>query len=140
VSSEPTVVAVLLWAGADNRGMDVLVGVDNSDRGMETLEEAVEQAQQAGEDLTVAVYTYGDESISEAETSVRDWLANLGVEASIERIEGDPGSQLVELAEEGEYDRIVLSGGTVSPLGKINLTPIHEFVLLNARTTVTLVR
>lgn len=120
--------------------MRVLVGVDGSDRGLATLEEAVEQARQAGEELTVAVYAQHDESVSAAESTVRERLVELGVDATVVTVERDPGSRLVELAEEGEYDRIVLSGGTVSPLGKINLTPIHEFVLLNARTTVTLVR
>ena len=49
-------------------------------------------------------------------------------------------SDLLELADDGGYDRIVLPGGRRSPLGKIQLGSTLEFVLLNAQTTVTLVR
>ncbi len=50
------------------------------------------------------------------------------------------GSSLVDYAEQGEYDQLVIGGGTLSPMGKIQLGPITEFVLLNAPTTVKLVR
>lgn len=120
--------------------MRVLAGIDGSDRGLETLDVAVERAQQAGDDLTVAVYAHDENSLADAEGAVRDRLATLGVDVPVEVIDGDPGSQLVELAEREDYDRIVLTGGRVSPLGKINLAGVHEFVLLNARATVTLIR
>lgn len=120
--------------------MRVLAGIDGSDRGLDTLEEAIERAQEAGDDLTVAVYAQQAESLTAAESAVTDRLATLGVDVPVEVIEGNPGSRLVEIAETGDYDRIVLSGGQVSPLGKINLTGVHEFVLLNARMSVTLIR
>ncbi len=46
----------------------------------------------------------------------------------------------MNIAESEEFDRIVLGGGGRSPLGKIQLGPIVEFVLLNAQTPVTLIR
>jgi len=55
-------------------------------------------------------------------------------------VSGHPGSRLVELAEREGADRIVLGGGETSPLGKVQLGSVAEFVLLNAKTTVTLVR
>jgi nucleotide-binding universal stress UspA family protein len=120
--------------------MRVIVGVDDSDHGMQALEETIERAQAAGDDLTVAVYTTGDALLDALEASVRDRLETHAVDAGVERITGNAGSQLVELAEDGGYDRIVLPGGQRSPLGKIQLGSTLEFVLVNARTTVTLIR
>jgi len=56
-----------------------------------------------------------------------------------QKLEGIP-SALVNYAEQGEFDQLVIGGGTLSPMGKIQLGPITEFVLLNAPTTVKLVR
>ena len=120
--------------------MRVLIGIEDSDRGMQALEAAAERAREAGDEITVAVYTVTEESLEETAGAVRDRIKTLGIDADIRRIESEPGSRLVELAEREEYDQIVLSGGQRSPLGKINLDSVHEFVLLNAQTTVTLVR
>jgi nucleotide-binding universal stress UspA family protein len=119
--------------------MQVIVGVDGSDHAMEALVAAVERTRDAGDDLTVAVYA-GERPVAAVERSVRDRLAALGCDAPIERLEGHPGGKLVERAERGAYDRIILPGGTRSPLGKIRFDSTVEFVLLNAHTSVTLVR
>jgi len=47
---------------------------------------------------------------------------------------------LVEVAEREGFDRIVLGGGETSPLGKVKLGSIAEFVILNAGVSVTLIR
>ncbi len=120
--------------------MRVLVAIEDSDRGMQALEAAVDRAREAGDELTVAVYTSTDESLTETKTAVEDRLETLEFDAEIVQIEEGPGSKLVELAEREGHDQIVLSGGQRSPLGKIKLDSVHEFVLLNAHTTVTLVR
>jgi len=120
--------------------MRILVGVDDTDQGLRALDRTIERAREAGDEVTVAVYTTGDGSLDGIEASVRDRLETRSFDAAVERITGNPGSRLVELAEEGGYDRIVLSGGHRSPLGKIQLGNTLEFVLVNARTTVTLVR
>jgi len=46
----------------------------------------------------------------------------------------------VTIANQESFDRIVLGSGERSPLGKIQLGSVAEFVLLNAQTSVTLVR
>ena len=120
--------------------MRLIVGVDGTPHGMIALDEAVTRACEAGDELTVAIYSEEDVSLDEIEAEVRDYLETVDFEAGIERLEADPGSNLVELAELEGFDRIVLSGGITSPLGKIKITGTLEFVLLNARTTVTLVR
>jgi nucleotide-binding universal stress UspA family protein len=119
--------------------MRLIVGVDGSERAMAGLEEVVARARTAGDEVTVAVYS-PDDSLAEAEATVRDRLDDLDFDVAVETIADDPGSRLVELAETGEYDRIVLSGGQTSPLGKIQFDSVIEFVLLNAHTTVTLIR
>lgn len=119
--------------------MRLMVGVDGSERAMAGLEEVVARARTAGDEVTVAVYGPED-SLAEAEAAVRDRLDGLEFDAAVETIADDPGSRLVELAETGGYDRIVLSGGQTSPLGKIQFDSVIEFVLLNAHTTVTLIR
>jgi len=122
--------------------MRVLLGLAGSDEMDETLREAVDRAAAAGDDLTVAVLEGGDydRSPDEMETAVEQALADAGVDATIRRVAGDPGSELVRLAEDEAYDRIVIGGGHRSPMGKIQLGSITEFVLLNARVSVTLVR
>ena len=119
--------------------MRVIVGVNGSERAMAALVAAAERTSAVDGDLTVAVYG-GQNPVDSAESRVRDRLSTLGVDASIECLEGHPGGVLVERAEQGGFDRIVLPGGTRSPLGKIQFDSTVEFVLLNAQTTVTLIR
>jgi nucleotide-binding universal stress UspA family protein len=71
---------------------------------------------------------------------VRDRVPDAGRDAEVRVLEGDPGSRLVEVAEAEGFDRIVLGGGETSPLGKVTIGSIAEFVVLNSPTTVTLVR
>jgi len=121
--------------------MHVLLAVGESDESRRALESALERAGEAGDELTVAVFALGDQSLDQVETSVRDRLATAEVPWSIERIETDhPASSIVELAEEGPYDQLAIGGGQVSPMGKIELGSITEFVLLNAQVTVRLER
>lgn len=119
--------------------MDIIVGVDGSERSMAALASAVRRARAAGDSLTVAAYG-GPDPVDVVEMQVRDRLDALGYDARVVRLDGHPGSMLVERAERGEYDRIVLPGGTRSPLGKIQFDSTVEFVLLNAQTAVTLIR
>lgn len=126
--------------GENNLDMRLIVGVDGTDQGIEALEEAVERAREAEDELTIAVYSGGSDSLAEVEARVRDRLEELDFDAEFEAIEREPGSRLIELAEMEDFDEIVLPGGTRSPLGKIQLDSTIEFVLLNARTSVKLVR
>jgi len=119
--------------------MRIMVGVDGTERAMDALAAGVERARAAGDDLTVAVYS-GADPVDVIETQVRDRLETLGYDASVDRLEGHPGGMLVERAEGGDYDRIVLPGGTRSPLGKLTFDSTVTFVLLNAHTSVTLIR
>jgi len=118
--------------------MRLIVGVDGSENALDGLESVVSRARQTGDEVDVAVYS--DADLAAAEAKVRDRLDDLDYDATVEPIDEEPGGRIVHLAETGGYDRIVLSGGQTSPLGKIQLDSVVEFVLLNAHTTVTLIR
>jgi nucleotide-binding universal stress UspA family protein len=122
--------------------MKVLLGVGGSDDSLRALERAVERAREAGDELTVAVLDNPESAaaVDDVEERVRETLAAADVDAAVRRLEGDPGSRLVDVAEREGFDRIVLGGGETSPLGKIQLGSIAEFVVLNASVSVTLVR
>jgi nucleotide-binding universal stress UspA family protein len=122
--------------------MKVLLGVGGSDDSIRAAEQTVARAAVAGDELTVAVVENpsSDRSREEVTETVRELLDAEGVDAEIRHLDGDPGSRLVETAESEGFDQIVLGGGETSPMGKINIGSIAEFVLLNSHVTVSLVR
>lgn len=122
--------------------MKVLCGIGGSDDSFRALDRTVERAAVANDDLTVAVVDNEDSEVAPEELvrRARDAIDDAGIDADVRRVEGDPGSRLVEIAETEEFEEIVLGGGHTSPMGKITIGPIAEFVLLNAKTSVTLVR
>ncbi|CAI48946.1 UspA domain protein [Natronomonas pharaonis DSM 2160] len=122
--------------------MKVLLGIGGSDDSLLALEKAVDRAREAGDELTIAIVENpdSDRSPESIRDRVKSVLDESGFDAEVRMVSGHPGSQLLELAEREDFDRIALGGGETSPLGKVQLGSIAEFVLLNARTTVTLIR
>lgn len=122
--------------------MRVLLGIGGSEDSFRALERTLERAAEAGDDLTVAVVENPDSEM--AVEAVRDrveaLLGEAAVDAEVITLEGHAGSRLIEVAEQEGFDRLVLGGGKTSPLGKVTLGEIAEFVVLNANTSVTLVR
>lgn len=113
-----------------------------SDDSFRALDWALRRVPAAGDDLTVAVVENpeSERNPDEIEAAVRDRLEEAGVEAAVVHLSGDPGSTLVEHAEAEGFDELVVGGGEESPMGKIRLGNVSEFILLNSRVTVTLVR
>lgn len=122
--------------------MKVLLGIGGSEDSFMALEEAVSRAREADDDLTIAVVENPESTPTPAEVRrrVEALLDEAGFRAEVRTLSGHPGSQLLEVAENEGFERIVLGGGETSPLGKVQLGGIAEFVLLNATTTVTLIR
>jgi len=123
--------------------MNVLLGLGGSDESVKTLRRTIERTREVGDELTVVVVDKPESKRSQDEMyrEAVEHLEEAGLDdVTVETLEGDPGSALVNYAERGEYDQLVIGGGTLSPMGKIQLGPITEFVLLNAPTTVKLVR
>jgi nucleotide-binding universal stress UspA family protein len=122
--------------------MKVLLGVGGTDDSVRALEQTVDRVREAGDELTVAVLDNpeSDPAPEDVAQEVRETLDTAGLDAEVRRVEGDPGSRLVEIAEHEGFDQIVIGGGQTSPMGKIKIGQVAEFVLLNSHVTVTLVR
>lgn len=122
--------------------MKVLLGIGGSDDSFRALDRTVERALEAGDDLTVAVVENpeSEPAVGDVRGRAESALAEAGLPEDVRTLEGHPGSSLVELAEREAFDCIVLGGGETSPLGKVQLGAIAEFVLVNAQTSVTLIR
>lgn len=122
--------------------MKVLLGIGGSDDSIRALEAVVARAAAVGDDLTIAIVENprSPRSREEIAERAREELEGAGIDAPIRQVEGNPGSELVDIAEREAFDEITLGGGQTSPMGKINVGSIAEFVLLNARTTVRLIR
>ena len=122
--------------------MKVLLGIGGSPDSFLALSKGLERARAAGDELTVAILENPESDIDPAavESQVRDEIDAADVDASIRRLSGDPGGALVELAEAEHFDAIALGGGEESPMGKIRLGSIAEFVILNSSVTVILLR
>lgn len=122
--------------------MKVLLGIGGSEDSLRALDATVERAVRAGDDLVVAVVDNPEAALSvdEVTARARDRIETADLQAEIRRLTGHPGSRLVDVAESEEFDQIVLGGGESSPMGKIRVGSIAEFVLLNSRVTVKLVR
>jgi nucleotide-binding universal stress UspA family protein len=122
--------------------MRLLLGIGGSDDSLRALEQTVDRVATTGDDLTVAVLRNpaSERTPAEIEDRVRAVLDETGIDATVRHLDGDPGSRLVAVAEREGFDRIVLGGGERSPMGKIDLGGVSEFVLLNSRVSVTLIR
>jgi len=130
---------MLFAAARQSTGMKVLLGLAESEFGYRALEETLERAAEAGDDLTVAVYGSADERAGLLD-AVRTRRSPEGPEPDVVELEEPAGPALVELADTGDFDRLVIAGGYRSPMGKIQLGEVAEFVLTNAQTSITLVR
>lgn len=130
---------VMAGVGGD---MKVLLGIGGSEDSIQALDRVIERTIEAGDDLTIAIVDNPDSprTPEEVRERAREALEDANLDANLEMLSGHPGSELLELAEREEFDRIVLGGGQTSPLGKVQLGSIAEFVILNARTSVTLIR
>lgn len=122
--------------------MKVLLGIVSEHGYPEALERTVTRADVAGDDLSITIVDDPAAVSNPAaiEDEIDQMLADVDVDVDVRRVEGNPGSRLVEIAEIEGFDRIVLAGGQTSPMGKIKIGSTAEFVLLNSHTSVTLVR
>jgi nucleotide-binding universal stress UspA family protein len=116
--------------------MHLLLGFGPDESAVGALDAAVDRAEETGDDLTVVVFGDREELAARA----HERLGDSTVSADVRELADEPGSGIVEIAETEGFDRIVLPGGKRSPLGKIKIDSVAELVLLNATTTVTLIR
>jgi nucleotide-binding universal stress UspA family protein len=122
--------------------MKVLLGMGGAEDSLDALEETVTRAAAAGDELTIGIVENpeSDRTPEQLVAAANAELEAVGLDADVRQLSGDPGSSLVQVAESEEFDQIVLGGGQRSPMGKIRLGQIAEFVLLNSHVSVKLVR
>ncbi len=122
--------------------MKVLLGMGGSDDSLTALERTVSRAVAADDELTVALLDnpQSDRAKEDIREKAEAVLDDAELEASVRDVSGDPGSRLLDVAESEGFEQIVLGGGQRSPMGKIRLGQIAEFVLLNSHVSVKLVR
>ena len=122
--------------------MKVLLGIDGTEDSLRALPRTIERTAEAGDDLTIAILDHSgnDRDPDELYRRASEALEESPIDAPIRRVSGDPGSRLVDIAEEEAFDAIALGGGHRSPMGKITLGGVTEFVILNAPSSVILVR
>ncbi|XGI83817.1 universal stress protein [Halorutilales archaeon Cl-col2-1] len=122
--------------------MKILLGIGGSEDSIRALRETAERTEETGDDLTVVVVdnSRSDLEVKEVESRVREILGEYDVNPEVRRVEGHAGSRIVDIAEREGFDEIVLGGGEKSPMGKIRIGHIAEFVILNSNISVKLVR
>jgi Universal stress protein family. len=122
--------------------MKVLLGIGGTDDSLDALERMTDRIGVTGDELTIAVVDNPDSPMSpeDVKQAARETVRDASIDAEVRRVTGDGGSRLVEIAETEGFDQIALGGGQLSPMGKITLGRISEFVLLNATVSVKLVR
>lgn len=120
--------------------MHIVLGVGGAEDSFLALRETVRRTATTGDALTVAVLDELADDPDRLEREIQETLAPHDVRVKIVHLAGDPGPAITELADSEGYDRIVLGGGRRSPMGKIALGEVAEFVVLNADTSITLVR
>jgi nucleotide-binding universal stress UspA family protein len=122
--------------------MKTLLGIGGTDDSVRALKETLDRAKDTGDSVTVAVVENPDSKPKpdDVEEKAREIIEDHEVDADVIRLSGNPGSALVEYAEDNGYDEIALGGGETSAMGKIQIGRVAEFVLLNSQTSVKLVR
>jgi nucleotide-binding universal stress UspA family protein len=122
--------------------MRILLGIDAADDSLHALEQTVARVAETDDTLTVAIIDGADSgrAVDDVEADARQILEAAGIDAEIRHLGENAGSELVHIAESEGFDRIALSGGTTSPMGKIQIGNTTEFVLLNSHISVLLIR
>ncbi|MDY6774502.1 MAG: universal stress protein [Halobacteria archaeon] len=122
--------------------MKILLGIGGSEDSVRALRRTAERTEETGDDLTVAVVDNprSDSDADDVKEKVRGILDEYDVSSEVRRVEGHAGSRIVDIAEREGFDEIVLGGGEKSPMGKIRIGHIAEFVILNSNISVKLVR
>lgn len=127
---------------SESFGMKKLLGIGGSEDSLLALEHTVERVSEMGDDLTVAIFENPESDLSpdDIEQRVTDILMDYDMDPDVRRLSGHPASRIVDIAERENFDEIVLGGGEESPMGKIRVGEIAEFVILNSHVSVKLVR
>lgn len=137
--------------------MKVLVATDGSEHSMKAVDRAVELALKEGADITVmSVAYYAKEDLDEMPLNIQEKLESQAAEA-LRRAKAVfdkhsvpvktlleagfvPANNIIRVAEEGKFDRILLGSTGISGLKRVFIGSTAAKVVANAPCSVTVVR
>ena len=128
----------------------ILVAYDGSEPARRALERAAEFASAMNATLTVVSVVPlhpdrvpvdpGDETAHEkALAEATRYLAGRGLSSSTLEATGDPGPAIVQVAEQGSFDAIVVGSRGRGTAARLVLGSVSEYVATHARATVIVV-
>lgn len=122
--------------------MKILLGISGEEDEFAALSKLLSEDTIHWDSLTVAILDSDNTALSPDTITNRidEMLETTDTSVTTTRLPGDPGSTLIEHAETQDFDAIAIGGGERSPLGKLTLNQTAEFVVLNSKITVLLVR
>jgi len=136
--------------------MKVLVATDGSAASMKAVERALEMAEKQGAQVTIMAVAYFPGDADEMPLNIREKLENEARE-SIRKAKAlfdqknvkvdtvleaglTPANNIMNRAQDGKFDRIVVGSTGMSPLGKILMGSTAAKVVAHAPCEVTVVR
>ena len=121
----------------------VVIGVDdNEERAMACAKAVADLPGGAAETRVTVIHSFTDNPSGASApqlASVRDvtdFLEEQGIDVEVAESSGDPADQLLEAAQEGDADLIVVAGRKRSPTGKALFGSVTQSVILNAERPV----
>lgn len=121
----------------------VVIGVDdNEERAMACARAVADLPGETSEKRVTVIHSFTDNPSGASApqlASVRDvtdFLEEQGIDVEVTESSGDPADQLLEAAQEGDADLIVVAGRKRSPTGKALFGSVTQSVILNAERPV----
>ena len=130
----------------------ILVAYDGSEPAHRALERGAELAEAFGAELgvvsvtpwragTVPMDVSADvEAHAKVLKSASDWLSQRGLSATLLSPIGNPGRTIEEVAEDGNFDTIIVGTRGLGAIGRFIEGSVSEHLATNAKATVVIAR